>query len=289
MVRFVDSEDESVVGTDDGLAPVTPIFGGAAAVPSYPKTAAEARRALEERMPAARVSAPVPPSTVAGRRKESDDDPDPGERTAADPRPVDLVAARAERADSSSGSRSGERGRSRGARSSEQKDAEADAGAAAERGLLKRLRARQLSVSEARAYLGRHELGAGSIGRILDAFLARGYLDDARLAEQLVYAGADRKGQGRQVIAQSLARRGVPREVADAALMELPDDDAERALEFARAKANALRGVERDVALRRLAGQLARRGYGGSVALNAARTALDETARPTGGVRFEER
>ena len=76
--------------------------------------------------------------------------------------------------------------------------------------------------------------------------------------------------------------------MADAALAELPDDDAERALEFARSKAGSLRSLERDVALRRLAGQLARRGYGGSVALNAARTALDENTRPTGRVRFED-
>ena len=48
-----------------------------------------------------------------------------------------------------------------------------------------------------------------------------------------------------------------------------------------------MRGLERDVALRRLAGQLARRGYGGSAALNAARQALDESMRPTGRVRFD--
>jgi regulatory protein len=143
-------------------------------------------------------------------------------------------------------------------------------------------------VSEARTYLGQYDLDGDGVGAILDAFLERGYLDDARLAEQVVHAGVDRKGQGRQVIAQSLAKRGVPRDVADAALAELPDDDAERALEFARTKAGSLRGLERDVALRRLAGQLARRGYGGSLALNAARTALEEATRPGGRVRFEE-
>lgn len=173
---------------------------------------------------------------------------------------------------------------SRGARA-----AESDPSADAERGLLKKLRARQLSVSEAKTYLAQHGLDSEAAAAMIEAFLDRGYLDDARLAEQLVHAGVDRKGQGRQAIAQSLAKRGVPREVTDAALAELPDDDAERALEFARSKANGMRGLERDVALRRLAGQLARRGYGGSAALNAARQALDELARPAGRVRFEER
>ncbi|WP_307785486.1 regulatory protein RecX [Microbacterium hibisci] len=158
---------------------------------------------------------------------------------------------------------------------------------AAERGLLKKLRARQVSVAEATSYLAQHELQGEAVDAILDAFLARGYLDDARLAEQIVHAGIDRKGQGRQAISQSLAKRGVPRDVADAALAELPDDDAERALEFARSKAGSMRGLERDVALRRLAGQLARRGYGGSAALSAARQALDEATRPSSRVRFE--
>ncbi|KAF2415672.1 hypothetical protein B2K11_19110 [Microbacterium sp. B35-30] len=197
--------------------------------------------------------------------------------------PIDLAAARTDRASS------GGRGRPRkpaGAGAGAGDDA--DAAATAERGLVKKLRGRQLSVSEAKTYLGQYDLDADAVAAILDAFLERGYLDDMRLAEQVVHSGVDRKGQGRQVIAQSLAKRGVPRDVADAALAELPDDDAERALEFARSKAGSLRGLERDVALRRLAGQLARRGYGGSMALNAARTALEEAMRPAGRVRFEE-
>lgn len=188
--------------------------------------------------------------------------------------PIDLAAERT--------GRSGRRAGGSGGQTSEDAAAEA-----AERGLLKKLRGRQLSVSEAKTYLAQHELDRDSVDALVDAFLERGYLDDARLAEQVVYAGVDRKGQGRQAIAQSLTKRGVPREVADAALAELPDDDAERALEYARTKAGSLRHLERDVALRRLAGQLARRGYGGSVALTAARAALDESMRPSGRVRFD--
>ncbi|WP_347978701.1 regulatory protein RecX [Microbacterium sp. ProA8] len=195
--------------------------------------------------------------------------------------PIDLAAERTDRANSAG------RGRRRAPAGAGAGD-DADEVAIAERGLVKKLRGRQLSVSEAKTYLGQYDLDADAVAALLDAFLERGYLDDARLAEQVVHSGVDRKGQGRQVISQSLAKRGVPRDVADAALAELPDDDAERALEFARSKAGSLRGLERDVALRRLAGQLARRGYGGSMALNAARTALEETMRPAGRVRFEE-
>lgn len=146
----------------------------------------------------------------------------------------------------------------------------------AEKTLLKKLRTRSLSVAEARVVVAEHDLDLGAIEAVLQAFLDRGYLDDAALAEQVVHAGVDRKGQGRRVIAQTLAKRGVPRDVADAALAALPDDDADRALEYARSKAPAMRELDRDAALRRLSGQLARRGYGGSLAFDAARRALDE-------------
>ncbi|MFD4959259.1 regulatory protein RecX [Microbacterium sp. NPDC058389] len=166
-------------------------------------------------------------------------------------------------------------------------DAAADARDSAEKSLLKKLRARSLSVREARGVLREHDLDDEAIDELIASFERLGYLDDAKLAEQLVHSGSDRKGQGRKAIAQTLAKRGVARDVADAALEELPDDDFERALEFARTKASSMRGLERDVAVRRLAGQLARRGYGGPVAMNATRQALDELSRPVGRVRFE--
>lgn len=268
MVRFVDSGDESDVGTDDGLAPVIPLFGDRAPG-SYPKTAAQVQQTLD-RLPGART-----PSRPAEERATVDD------RGGA---PADAGAPTADPAGASTADPAG------GPTADSAGAADAAAAAeAAEQGLVKKLRSRQLSVSEARTHLVRLDVDADAADGIIDAFIARGYLDDARLAEQIVHAGVDRKGQGRQVIAQSLVKRGVPRDVVDAALAELPDDDAERALVFARSKAGSMRGLDRDVALRRLAGQLARRGYGGSVALGAARTALDETTQSSGRVRFEER
>ncbi|WP_345802122.1 regulatory protein RecX [Microbacterium sp. AZCO] len=156
----------------------------------------------------------------------------------------------------------------------------------AEKALLKKLRTRSLSLSEARGVLREHDLDEVAVESVLASLEEYGYLDDAALAEQLIHAGVDRKGQGRQAIAQTLAKRGIPRDVADAALAALPDDDLERALEFARGKVRSLTSVDRDTALRRLSGQLARRGYGGSLAMTAARIALDERSAPSSGVRF---
>lgn len=268
MVRFVDSGDESDVATDDGLAPVIPLFGAHGGA-SFPKTAAEVQRALDDRLPGTRS---IPRPSVTG----------PSARDRGGP-PTETPDASEDHVGGDGRGSSAGRSRSKAGGASV-----GDAGSA-EQGLVKKLRSRQLSVSEARAYLRRLEIDADAADAIVDDFLARGYLDDARLAEQIVHAGVDRKGQGRQAISQSLAKRGVPRDIGDAALAELPDDDAERALEFARGKAGSMRALDHDVALRRLAGQLARRGYGGSAALSAARTALAEVTRPSGRVRFEER
>ncbi|MFB4348455.1 regulatory protein RecX [Microbacterium sp. CR_7] len=164
--------------------------------------------------------------------------------------------------------------------------------AAAEELLVRKLRSRSLSVSEARLVLRGFEsdgrrLDAHQIDDVVSEFERRGYLDDALLAEQLVTGGVQRKGQGRVALTRALAQRGIPREVIDAALEELPDDDAERALEFARTKARSLARLDADTALRRLVGQLARRGYSGGVAMVAAKTALTEVSgRGSGGVRF---
>lgn len=159
----------------------------------------------------------------------------------------------------------------------------ADAGEAA---LLRKLRTRSLSEREARDVLREREVDQASADEIVERFVRHGYLDDAKLAEQLVHTATERKGQGSRAIARTLAGRGIPRDVVDAALADLPDDEFERALEFARSKARSMRDLDREVALRRLSGQLARRGYGAH-ALEAARRALDE---PGGGrmtsVRF---
>ncbi|MEV8266491.1 regulatory protein RecX [Microbacterium sp. NPDC076911] len=157
---------------------------------------------------------------------------------------------------------------------------------AAENQLLRKLRSRSLSVSEARGVLRDHELSDHHVEELIEKFERLSYLDDAALAEHLVYMGAERKGQGRGAIAQTLSKRGIARDVAEEVLGALGDDEAERALEFARSRASRMSSLENDVALRRLHGQLARRGFGGHIAMTAARTALEEVRRTSSGVRF---
>lgn len=160
---------------------------------------------------------------------------------------------------------------------------------AAEESLVRKLRGRAMSVSEARGVLRERGLSGEQVVEVIEDFERRRYLDDRTLAGHLVTSGVERKGQGRVALSRALAQRGIPRDVIEEALAELPDDDAERALEFARTKASSMTRLDPEAALRRLVGQLSRRGYGGSVAMNAARTALREASGPRpGGVRFVE-
>ena len=161
-----------------------------------------------------------------------------------------------------------------------------ESSADAEETLTRRLRRSALSEREARTFLAQRGIDVSVVEATVERFTRRGWIDDAVLAEQLLYAGTSRKGQGRRAIAQTLNARGIARDVADAALATLPDDDDERALEYARTKANGLRSYDLETAMRRLMGQLARRGYSGSVASNAARTALTEQRGGGGGVQF---
>lgn len=156
--------------------------------------------------------------------------------------------------------------------------------------LVRKLRSKQLSSAEARDVLRESGLSSEDRDLVVEQFEQRGYLDDVSLAELLVTSGSERKGQGRVAIARTLSQRGIPRQIADEALSVLDDDDAERALDYARSKVAGLRRYDEDTAIRRLVGQLSRRGYGGSVALTAARTAWRETQRGSGigRVRFEE-
>jgi regulatory protein len=90
---------------------------------------------------------------------------------------------------------------------------------------------------------------------------------------------------GRAAVARTIAQRGIERSVIDEVLDSEPNDDAQRALDFARKKAASLGYLDREVAVRRLAGQLARRGFSAS-ALSVASRAVDEARKPAGGVRF---
>jgi len=139
------------------------------------------------------------------------------------------------------------------------------------------------------------ELAPDVVESELDRLERVGLIDDRALAETVVRTAHERKGLGRTALIAELRRRLVDQEHIDAALEQLDDDDeAERAGELAQRRARQLSSLDRETAVRRLTGYLARKGYSSSVV----RTAVDEALaghsgaprrpgpRDTGGVRF---
>lgn len=112
--------------------------------------------------------------------------------------------------------------------------------------------------------------------RLLDRFTEVGLIDDVAFAEMYVRSSRGHRGLARRALSMELARKGVDREVASAAVADGIDDDAE--LATARAlvakRLPAVTGLPPEVQLRRLAGALARKGYPPSTAYRVVREAL---------------
>jgi regulatory protein len=99
-------------------------------------------------------------------------------------------------------------------------------------------------------------------GRVLDRLQAAGLINDEAYARLWIKSKTRSGALGRRRIAAELARRGVSRDTAEEALVEEASaDESEAVAELARRKAAAYRGLARDVARRRLAGFLSRRGF----------------------------
>lgn len=141
--------------------------------------------------------------------------------------------------------------------------------------VVSRLRRSALSVAEVRAVLAEHGLDEAEIEEWIERYERLGYLDDARLAEQLVHVSGSRRGRGSGAILQELSRRGVDDSAARAAIEALdPEQERENALAVAERRARQLTGLDRQTAERRLSAFLQRRGYGGDVVREAVKAAL---------------
>lgn len=141
--------------------------------------------------------------------------------------------------------------------------------------VVSRLRRSALSVSEVRKVLAEHGLDDAELEDWIERYERLGYLDDERLAEQLVHSHGVRRGKGSGAILNELSRRGVDSAVARAAVDELdPDTELENARTVAERRARQLRGLDRQTAERRLSAFLQRRGYSGQVVREAVTAAL---------------
>jgi regulatory protein len=128
-------------------------------------------------------------------------------------------------------------------------------------------------VSELRQWLREREVPPEELDDVITRLLAAGLLDDARYALSFARSRLlDRRLSKRRVLAE-LARRGVARDLADAAVAQVMDDegvDEFAAVEqVAARKWKTLAKLDRPVAIRRLMAFLARRGYDGDLVRRA--------------------
>lgn len=108
----------------------------------------------------------------------------------------------------------------------------------------------------------------------LERLEAVGLIDDERFAREFTEHQLVARRAGRRAVASALAAKGVDRRTVDRVLAEAPGDDAERADDLARRRAERLRGVAPEKAFGRLVSFLVRRGHDPETARRAARSAL---------------
>ncbi len=112
--------------------------------------------------------------------------------------------------------------------------------------------------------------------RLLDRFEEVGLVDDAAFARSWVEQRRVRPRAGPAGLAQELRRKGIDDEVAREALDEIdPDDEVEAARTLVRRRLRSVRDLDQQVAVRRLTGMLARKGYPPTVAFRVIREELD--------------
>ncbi|MEU3656604.1 recombination regulator RecX [Streptomyces sp. NPDC032161] len=133
--------------------------------------------------------------------------------------------------------------------------------------------------------LRKREIPDEAAEQVLSRFEDVGLIDDAAFADAWVESRHHGRGLARRALVRELRTKGVDSAVIDEAVGQL---DAEReeatARELVARKLRSTRGLDRDRRLRRLAGMLARKGYGEGMALRVVRQALEEEGEDTEGL-----
>lgn len=120
---------------------------------------------------------------------------------------------------------------------------------------------------------------------VLSRFEDVGLIDDAAFADAWVESRHQGRGLARRALARELRTKGVDSAVIDEAVGQLdPEQEEATARELVARKLRSTRGLDRDKRLRRLAGMLARKGYGEGMALHVVRRALEEEGEDTEGL-----
>jgi regulatory protein len=149
--------------------------------------------------------------------------------------------------------------------------------------VLRQLTAGPRTRSQLEQALKRRDVPDSAAGEVLDRFAELGYVDDEAFARAWVDSRHAGRGLARRALTYELRQRGVSDDVAREAVDTL-DADAERetARALVRRRLASLRGQPADVAARRLAGMLARKGYPSGLAFAVIREELQAAASHDG-------
>ncbi|WP_335933350.1 recombination regulator RecX [Streptomyces sp. PTD5-9] len=133
--------------------------------------------------------------------------------------------------------------------------------------------------------LRKREIPDEAAEEVLSRFEDVGLIDDAAFADAWVESRHHGRGLARRALVRELRTKGVDSAVIDEAVGQLDAEQEEAtARELVARKLRSTRGLERDRRLRRLAGMLARKGYGEGMALRVVRQALEEEGEDTEGL-----
>ena len=141
--------------------------------------------------------------------------------------------------------------------------------------VLRRLTLRDHSRAELDQALVAKDIPADTREEILDRFAELGLVNDQNFAEQWTRARRSSRKLSRSAVRRELQTKGVEAEAIEQALEPL-DHESEVVLasELAVKKWRQVQGLPRDVAYRRMAGMLARKGYSSSVVTQVVRKVM---------------
>ena len=255
MVRF-EPQDDAAERTDAGLAPVTYLHGAAPGM--------KRRSPLEAGL-----------AEVDSVGTELDDSAEVDRFTAATAAATAAAAAGKPGTDTAAGAVTADM-----EPGADDDDAFASADALdqrerAEKVLLHRLRGRSLSTVEALLVLNATGVDSGEASEIIAKFIELNYLDETKLADQIIHSHNVRKGLGRTGVEAEMRRRKLDLSVMIDKLEELPDDEAERAIELATKRIGQMERFDDQTIDRRLTGFLMRKGYSSSAVRLAVKAAMD--------------
>ncbi|MFE7748475.1 recombination regulator RecX [Streptomyces sp. NPDC057428] len=133
--------------------------------------------------------------------------------------------------------------------------------------------------------LRKREIPDEAAEEVLSRFEDVGLINDAAFADAWVESRHHGRGLGRRALVRELRTKGVDSALIDEAVGQLDSDqEEETAKELVARKLRSTRGLDRDKRIRRLAGMLARKGYGEGMALRVVRQALEAEGEDTEGL-----